>query len=66
MMLPQLATWHSISGRYTEVNTFQATDLMLKLWSAKTNRSYDSLFAKCEHCSEWSSDPISGPVTEVP
>ena len=64
-MLPQLAAWHSISDRYAEVNTFEATGLMLKSWRAKTNRSYDSLFAKWEHCSEWSLDPISGPVTEV-
>lgn len=44
----------------------EATDLMLKSWRTKTNRSYDSLFSKWERwCSERSSDPISGPVTEV-
>ena len=31
----------------------EATDLMLKSWVAKTNRSYDSLFTKWERwCSE--------------
>ena len=41
--LPQLAIWH-ISGRDTPVNNYQeATDLMLKSWRTKTNRSYDSL-----------------------
>ena len=44
----------------------EATDFMLKSWRTKTNKSYDSLFTKWEHwCFEWSSDPISGPVTEV-
>ena len=44
----------------------EATDLILKLWRAKTNKSYDSLFTKWERwCSERDSDPISGPVTEV-
>ena len=39
---------------------------MLKLWRTKTNKSYDSLFTKWERwCFERSSDPISGPVTEV-
>ena len=41
-----------------------ATDLILKSWRAKTNKSYDLLFTKWERwCS--ASDPISGPVTEV-
>ena len=44
----------------------EATDLMLKSWRAKTNKSYCSLFTKWEcWCSERGSDPISGPVTEV-
>ena len=44
----------------------EATDLILKSWRAKTNKSYDSLFTKWERwCSERDSDPISGPVTEV-
>ena len=44
----------------------EATDLMLKSWRTKTNKSYDSLFTKWElWCSERGSDPISGPVTEV-
>ena len=44
----------------------EATDLMLKSWRAKTNKSYGSLFTKWERwCSERGSDPISGPVTEV-
>ena len=44
----------------------EATDLMLKSWRTKTNKSYDSLFTKWERwCSERGSDPISGPVTEV-
>ena len=44
----------------------EATDLMLKSWRTKTNKSYDPLFTKWERwCSEQSSDPISGPVTEV-
>ena len=44
----------------------EATDLMLKSWRAKTNKSYDSLFTKWEcWCSEQGSDPISSHVTEV-
>ena len=44
----------------------EATDLMLKWWRTKTNKSYDSLFTKWERwCFERGSDPISGPVTEV-
>lgn len=44
----------------------EATDLMLKLWRTKTNRSHDSLFTKWEcWCSEQGSDPISGSAIEV-
>ena len=55
--------WERYRGQHLSE---EATDLMLKSWRAKTNRSYDSLFIKWERwCSERSSDPISGPVTEV-
>ena len=44
----------------------EATDLMLSSWRPKTNKSYDSLFAKW-HC--WCSgrglDPFSGPIAQV-
>ena len=44
----------------------EATSLMLKSWRSKTNKSYDSLFKKWHSwCRERSSDPVSGPVTEV-
>lgn len=35
-------------------------------WRTKTNKSYDSLFAKWHHwCSEQSSDPFFGPIAQV-
>ncbi|XP_065904039.1 uncharacterized protein [Dysidea avara] len=44
----------------------EATDLMLSSWRTKTNKSYDSLFAKWHRwCSERSSDPFSGPIARV-
>lgn len=44
----------------------QAADLILKSWKIKTNKSYDSLFEQWNSwCSEWGSDPFSGPVSEV-
>ena len=44
----------------------QATELIGKSWRTKTNKSYNSLFVRWHHwCSEWSSDPFSGPVSEV-
>ena len=44
----------------------QATELILKSWSTKTNKSYDSLFGRWHRwCTEWGSDPFSGPVSEV-
>lgn len=44
----------------------QATELILKSWRTKTNRSYDSLFGRWYRwCSEWDSDPFSGPISEV-
>ena len=44
----------------------EATDLMLKSWRTKTNKSYDSLFNKWSRwCSERGSDPFSGPIGEV-
>ena len=44
----------------------QATELILKSWRVKTNKSYDSLFGRWDRwCSERGSDPISGPVSEV-
>ena len=37
-----------------------------QIMESHTNKSYDSLFTKWEcWCSEWDSDPISDPVTEV-
>ena len=43
-----------------------AMDLMLSSWRTKTNKSYDSLFAKWHRwCSERSSDPFSGPIAQV-
>ena len=44
----------------------QATDLILKSWRTKTNKSYDSLFGQWNlWCVEWSSDPFSGPVSAI-
>ena len=44
----------------------KVTELILKSWRTKTNRSYYSLFTKSEcWCSEWGSDPISRPATKV-
>ena len=44
----------------------QATDLVLKSWRTKTNRSYDSLFGRWNRwCGERGSNPFSGPVSEV-
>ena len=44
----------------------QATDLILKSWRTKTNKSYDSLFGRWSRwCTERNSDPFSGPVSEV-
>ena len=44
----------------------QAPELILKSWRTKTNKSYDSLFEQWNSwCSEWGSDPFSGPVSEV-
>jgi len=44
----------------------EASSLMLKLWRAKTNKSYDSLFTRWHSwCSERGADPFSGPVTNV-
>ena len=44
----------------------QATELILKSWRSKTNKSYDSLFGRWHRwCTERSSDPFSGPVSEV-
>ena len=68
VMLPQLAAWHTyLRKRYRgQCLSEEATDLMLKSWTAKTNKSYDSLFTKWERwCSERGSDPISDPVAEV-
>ena len=46
--------------------SYQATDLILKSWRTKTNRSYDSLFGRWNRwCGERGSDPFSGPVSEV-
>jgi len=42
----------------------EAPELMLSSWRTKTNKSYDSLFAKWHPwCSEWGSDPVHGPIT---
>lgn len=39
---------------------------MLSSWRTKTNKSYDSLFAKRHRwCSERGSDPFSGPIVQV-
>ena len=44
----------------------QATELILKSWRTKTNKSYDSLFGRWHQwCTERGSDPFSGPVSEV-
>ena len=44
----------------------QATDLILNSWRTKTNKSYDSLFGRWNRwCTERSSNPFSGPVSEV-
>ena len=44
----------------------QAAELILKSWRIKTNKSYDSLFGRWHcWCTEWGSDPFSGPVSEV-
>ena len=44
----------------------QATELILKSWRTKTNKSYDSLFGRWHRwCTGRGSDPISGPVSEV-
>ena len=44
----------------------QSSALLLASWRTKTSRSYDSLFQKwVSWCSERSTDPISGPVSDV-
>ena len=44
----------------------QASELILHSWRTKTNKSYDSLFAKWHSwCAERGSDPFSGPISEV-
>ena len=44
----------------------EAIALILKSWSTKTNKSYDSLFAKWHSwLAQWSFDPFSGPITNV-
>ena len=44
----------------------EATALILKSWRTKTNKSYDSLFAKWHSWSvQWSFNPFSGPITNV-
>ena len=50
------------SGRLLE----EVTDLMLILWRAKTNISFDSLLIKWElWCFEQGSDTISGLITST-
>ena len=44
----------------------EATALILKSWRTKTNKSYDSLFAKLHSwCAQRSFDPFSGPTINV-
>ena len=44
----------------------EASSLMLSLWRTKSPQIYDSLFRKwASWCSEWSRDPISGPIANV-
>lgn len=44
----------------------RATDLVLKSWRTKTNKSYDSLFGRWNRwCDEWGEDPISGPMSGI-
>ena len=44
----------------------QATSLIARSWRTKTSQSYDSLFKRWDRwCSERSSNPFSGPVSEV-
>ena len=62
---PQPAVW-PISGIDSETKAEQSSALLLASWRTKTSRSYDSLFQKCvSWCSERSTDPISGPVSDV-
>ena len=63
-LTPRLAVW-SISGSCQGLSD-QATDLVLKSWRTKANRSYDSLFGRWNRwCGERGSNPFSGPVSEV-
>ena len=44
----------------------EGTELLLASWRQKSSKSYDSLFKKwVVWCGERSSDPVSGPVSEV-
>jgi hypothetical protein len=66
-MMSRLAAWH-ISGDATRIRIFsqEGTELLLTWWRQKSSQSYDSLFRKwiiC--CSGRSSDPVSGPISEV-
>ena len=59
-MMPRLAT----RQRYQDKEISQeSTELLLASWRQKSSRSYDSVFRKW--ISWWSSDPVSGPVSEV-
>ena len=63
-MMPRLAAWH-ISRDATRIRKFckRPPELLVALWRQK---SYDSLFRKwIIWCSAWSSDPVSGPISEV-
>ena len=56
-----------LRGKFASQSLSRAAgDLLLSSWRTKSNKTYDSHFKKwvC-WCTEWASDPISGPVGEV-
>ena len=65
--VPPTSRVEHLRKRFRDQNLSEkATDLVLKSWRSKTNKSYDSLFGRWHRwCDQQGADPFSGPISAV-